>query len=192
MQIEQFVMAYGVEQDRLRAILPEGFTSLRPVLRINGEIRDGAEGYLEFNTAVEKDGVRGWLNIGRWDHVPFTRAGKTTVFRTELLEISFTGVGLVGGCPAEQDNAGCFFRDGSFQAAERVTANKEFCNCAFVWQLPGGASGVSIGRTLPAVPTEVKTVYPRQACTVEHTAVIPCDQVLGTYEVTFERVSSFK
>ena len=30
MQIEQFVMAYGVEQDRLRAILPEGFTSLRP------------------------------------------------------------------------------------------------------------------------------------------------------------------
>ena len=26
---EQFVMAYGVERDRLRAILPEGFTSLR-------------------------------------------------------------------------------------------------------------------------------------------------------------------
>ena len=31
MKIEQFVMAYGVEQDRLRAILPEGFFSLRPV-----------------------------------------------------------------------------------------------------------------------------------------------------------------
>ena len=46
MQIEQFVMAYGVEQDRLRAILPEGFTSLRPVLRIHGEIRDGAGSYL--------------------------------------------------------------------------------------------------------------------------------------------------
>lgn len=111
MQIEQFVMAYGVEQDRLRAILPEGFTSLRPVLRINGEIRDGAEGYLEFNTAVEKDGVRGWLNIGR---------------------------------------------------------------------------------TLPALPIEVKTVYPRQTCTVEHAAVIPYDQVLGTYKVTFDRVSSLK
>ena len=192
MQIEQFVMAYGVEQDRLRAILPEGITSLRPVLRINGEIRDGAEGYLEFNTAVEKDGVRGWLNIGSWDRVPFMRAGKTTVFRTALLENSFTGVGLAGGCPAEQDNAGCFFRDGSFQAAEHVTANKEFCDCAFVWQLPGGASGVSIGRTLPALPTEVKTVYPRQACTVEHAAVTPCDQVLGTYKVTFDRVSSLK
>lgn len=35
MKIEQFVMAYGVEQDQLRAILPEGFSSLRPVLRIS-------------------------------------------------------------------------------------------------------------------------------------------------------------
>ena len=61
-------MAYGVEQDRLRAILPDGFTSLRPVLRINAEIRDDTAGYVEFNTAVEADGVRGWLNIGCWDH----------------------------------------------------------------------------------------------------------------------------
>lgn len=37
MQATQFVMAHGVEQDRLRAILPEGAASLRPVLRINGE-----------------------------------------------------------------------------------------------------------------------------------------------------------
>lgn len=59
MKIEQFVMAYGVEQDRLRAMLPEGFASLRPVLRINAEIRDGRTGYVEFNTAVEKDGMRG-------------------------------------------------------------------------------------------------------------------------------------
>lgn len=59
MKIEQFVMAYGVEQDRLRAMLPEGFASLRPVLRINAEIRDGRTGYVEFNTAAEKDGMRG-------------------------------------------------------------------------------------------------------------------------------------
>lgn len=58
MKIEQFVMAYGVEQDRLRAMLPEGFASLRPVLRINAEIRDGRTGYVEFNTAAEKDGMR--------------------------------------------------------------------------------------------------------------------------------------
>ncbi len=63
MRTEQFVMAYGVEQDRLRAILPDGFISLRPVLRINAEIRGGKEGYIEFNTAVEKDGNKGWERI---------------------------------------------------------------------------------------------------------------------------------
>ena len=35
MTVEQFVMAYGAEQDRLRALLPECFTSLLQVLRIN-------------------------------------------------------------------------------------------------------------------------------------------------------------
>ena len=40
-------MAYGVEQDRLRALLPDGFSSLRPVLRINAELRDGKTGYVE-------------------------------------------------------------------------------------------------------------------------------------------------
>ena len=64
MKVEQYVMAYGAEQDRLRALLPEGFVSLRPVLRINAEVRDNEAGYLEFNTPVEKDGKRGWLNIG--------------------------------------------------------------------------------------------------------------------------------
>ena len=59
MHVQQFVMAYGVEQDRLRALLPDGFSSLRPVLRINAEIRDGKTGYVEFNTAAEKNGVRG-------------------------------------------------------------------------------------------------------------------------------------
>lgn len=69
MKIEQYVMAYGVEQDRLRAILPDGFVSLRPVLRINAEIRDNRIGYVEFNTAIEKDGNKGWLNIGYWDNI---------------------------------------------------------------------------------------------------------------------------
>lgn len=70
MTVEQFVMAYGAEQDRLRALLPEGFASLRPVLRINAEVRDGKTGALEFNTAAEKADNRGWVNIGRWDDVP--------------------------------------------------------------------------------------------------------------------------
>lgn len=83
MTVEQFVMAYGAEQDRLRALLPEGFTSLRPVLRINAEVRDG--------------------------------------------------------------------------------------------------------KTLPAIPEEETTHYEKAAFTVENAAVIPCTQVLGAYQVTFER-----
>ena len=96
MKVEQYVMAYGIEQDRVRAILPEGFVSLRPVLRINAEIRDEKNGYVEFNTAVEKDGKKGWLNIGYWENVPFTRNGKTTIFQTDFLALSFTGVAVEG------------------------------------------------------------------------------------------------
>ena len=90
MQVEQFVMAYGVEQDRLRALLPEGFTSLRPVLRINAELRQGAQetAYLEFNTAVEHEGRRGWLNIGHWegDTLSVSREGKTVTFALQAFD----------------------------------------------------------------------------------------------------------
>ena len=151
MKVEQYVMAYGVEQDRIRAILPDGFTSLRPVLRINAEIRDDREGYVEFNVPVERDGNRGWLNISHWDDVPFFREGKKVVFKTEFLEISFTGVGIEGSCPAGND-----------------------------------AHGVSSGKTLPAYPTDVKNVYPKEAFTAENAAKIPCKQVLGTYGGVFE------
>ena len=89
MTVEQFVMAYGAEQDRLRALLPEGFASLRPVLRINAEVRDGKTGALEFNTAAEKADNRGWVNIGRWDDVSFTKDGKKTTFTPPELTISF-------------------------------------------------------------------------------------------------------
>ena len=190
MNVTQFVMAYGAEQDRLRAILPEGFVSLRPVLRINAEIRDGRTGYVEFNTAVEKGGVRGWLNIGCWEDVPFRQEGKRTVFETAFLTISFTGVGIEGSCPAEKDNAGCFFPSAvpELRAPETVTANKEFCDCTFAWHFSKeDAHGVSIGKTLPAIPTEVQTVYPRQTFTAANAAAIPCQQVLGSYMVELTR-----
>lgn len=190
MRVEQYVMAYGVEHDRLRAILPDGFISLRPVLRINAEVRDDSVGYLEFNTAVEKDGQRGWLNIAFWTDVPFSRCGRTVTFSPAGLKIAFTGVGLQGGCPAEKDNSGCFFLDDEprFLPAERITANKEFCDCTFAWCMDGaGASGSSIGMTLPAIPEQVMTVYPKKALTVENAALIPCKQVLGSYVVRFTR-----
>lgn len=92
MNVTQLVMAYGVEQDRLRALLPEGYRSLQPVLRANAELRQGHPAYVELNTAVERDGVRGWLNIARWNGAD----GKTVTFTTPLLEIAFTGVGIPG------------------------------------------------------------------------------------------------
>ena len=190
MEVEQFVMAYGAEQDRLRALLPEGFVSLRPVLRMNGEIRNGGTGWLELNTAVEHRGVRGWLNIACWQDVSFRRMGETVEFSAPLLDISFTGVGIQGGCPAEKDNGGCFFlREGEewLRLPETVTANKEFCDCRFAWKMPGGASGVSLGKTLPAIPEEERTRYPRRALTAENAGEIPCRQVLGAYRVRLER-----
>lgn len=201
MRIEQYVMAYGVEQDRLRAILPEGFVSLRPVLRINAEIREAdadggtsensaAVGYLEFNTAVEKDSVKGWLNIGHWEDVPFARDGKTVVFENDAIKISFTGVGIAGSCPAEKDNGGCFFLDmePQLRSPEPILSDKEFCDCEFRWKFAEDAAhGKSIGKTLPAVPTEVRKIYPKQDLTPENAAAITCDQVLGTYVVRFDR-----
>ena len=190
MTVEQFVMAYGAEQDRLRALLPEGFISLRPVLRINAEIRGGRAGYLEYNTAAEKNGVRGWVNIGRWDDVPFIKNGKETTFSLPELTIVFTGVGIEGGCPAEKDNAGCYYvADGraEFVPAEKIGANKEFCNCEFAWHFDSGAHGVSLGRTLPAIPEEETAHYEKVPFTVENAAVIPCTQVLGADRVACER-----
>lgn len=187
MKIEQFVMAYGVEQDRLRAILPDGFVSLRPVLRINAEVRDDSVGYVEFNTAVEKDGNRGWLNIGSWNNVPFERNGKETIFRTNFLEISFKGVGIAGSCPAEKDNAGCYFGE-KLRKPEIITVNKEFCDCYFAWSVAeNDAHGESIGKTLPAIPADIIKVYPREDFTVENAVKIPCEQVLGAYVVVFDR-----
>ena len=191
MRIEQFVMAYGVEQDRLRAILPDGFSSLRPVLRLNAEIQNGEFGYVEFHTAVEKDGVRGWLNIGCWHRVPFVRSGRTVTFRTDFLELTFTGVGLEGACPAEKDNGGCYYWDGAVYALrkpETVFVKKEFCDCTFQWRFSEqDAHGKSVGKTLPAIPTEATVVYPKVSFTVNNAVRIPCDQVLGAYTVVFDR-----
>ena len=116
--------------------------------------------------------------------------GKKTTFTLPELTISFTGVGIEGGCPAEKDNVGCYYlKDGTFTLvpAEKITANKEFCDCEFAWRFAGGAHGVSLGKMLPAIPEEETTHYEKAAFTVENAAVIPCTQVLGAYQVTFER-----
>jgi len=190
---EQFVMAYKVEQDRLRAMMPEGFESLRPVLRINAEICGGRI-YLEFNTPVAAYGKRGWLNIDNWSssetEISYIRNGSNVRFDTLFIEITFTGIGIEGGCPAEKDNCGCWFmKDGVYELVhpEKIDARKEFCDCSFQWKFQeGDAHGVSIGgKTLPAATTGPSRTYDKIPLTAETAAHIKCEQMLGQYKVIF-------
>jgi hypothetical protein len=188
-------MAYEAEQDRIRAMLPEGYTSLRPVLRINSEIRNGSVLYIEFNTPVEADGRRGWLNIANWkstrDDIRYEKTddGKVSII-SQFLELSYKGTGLEGGCPAEKDNEGCYYigNDLEFRPAEKIEENKEFCDCSFRWKFhEGDAEGVSLGKTLPANYEEPANEYPKCDLSAENVAAIPCRQVLGAYIVRFTR-----
>ena len=193
MNIEQFVMAYSADQDMIRAILPEGFTSLRPVLRINTEIRNDRVVYVEFNAPVESMNKRGWLNIGCWDSensdLTFRKEEGTVRIESPFLTIKYKGVGLEGGCPAEKDNDGCFFIKGTtleFRHARVITENKEFCDCEFAWHFgEKDAHGVSIGKTLPAYYEEPAHILDKKEFTAENAAAIPCRGVLGSYIVRF-------
>ena len=98
----------------------------------------------------------------------------------------------MGGCPAERDNDGCFYRRGGetvFVPAETIQADRAFCGCRFRWSFsPTDAQGASQGdRTLPAIPTPSQVQYPRRDLTPQTAAAIPCLQVLGAYAVTFQR-----
>ena len=131
-------MAYEVEQDRLRAMLPEGYESLRPVLRINAEVRGGNQCHVELNTAVRHDGKRGWLNIAHWqspdDDIHFKHDGATTCFVAPFLRIAFTHTGIAGGCPAEHDNDGCFFLTPEVNFEKREASGKYVCSiCGYVY-----------------------------------------------------------
>lgn len=198
MKIEQFVMAYQVEQDKLRALLPKGFESLRPVLRINAEIRKVNETetiYLEFNIPVAAFEKRGWLNIAHWESsttdISCKRSGKAVTFSFSALEITYTGVGIEGGCPAEKDNDGCFFMGAQkdFVSNEKIDSNKEFCDCEFMWKFADNdAHGISIGsESVPAFATMSKKQYEKRELSAETAASIECERILGSYVVCFER-----
>lgn len=191
MKVEQFVMAYKIEQDRIRAMLPADFESLRPVLRINAEIRDEKGVCLEFNTPVASENRRGWLNIANWSEengLTFRREGKKVTISAPFFELVYQGVGIQGGCPAERDNDGCFFGDGIFRLNEKINENKEFCDCEFAWKFhENDACGKSEGKTIPALKEDITADYEKLALTAENAAAIPCEQVLGAYIVRFER-----
>jgi len=187
MKVEQFVMAYRADHEKIKALLPQGFESLRPVLRINAEIltdsRQADKGatyyYIEFNTPVAHDGKRGWLNLGNWDSmstdIKVTRKSRDgegrlcVTFDFGLLTLTHTGTGKEGGCPAESDNDGCFYLDGDdeeFRPAEKVEECKEYTDCEFEWKLRG---------QFPKVP-------------LFEAINIKCEEILGAYMVEFERL----
>lgn len=195
MKIEQYVMAYKVEQDRIRAMLPTGFESLRPVIRFNAEITNATEFYIELNTPVRAYGKQGWLNIGKWSSSDCTinceKDGSRTTFTTDFLKLSFVGVGILGGCPAENSNDGCFygFEADSLVPPEKIEERKEFCDGEFSFCFStDDAHGESYGgKTLPAISEEPRNVYPHIELTARNVAKIKCQQMLGQYKVAFER-----
>jgi len=187
--VEQYVMAYRADHDEIKALLPEGYESLRPVLRINVEVITDPEGYdpeyiyIEFNTPVAAAGKRGWLNLTAWDNewtdIVGIKGEEFTRFiadfdGTEFLDIEFRGTGREGGCPKENDNDGIFFieadsGDTTFAEAEEILEHKEYCDCKFTWQMPDSDDFTD------------KPELIRQA------AGIKCDEVLGAYRVNFIR-----
>lgn len=185
MKVEQFVTAYRADHNKIKALIGDEYESLRPVLRLNIEIiHDDVRGEyvrIEYNTPVASKGKRGWLNLMLWEspkvNIDYTitdkhfgeptpgtdgiTRGMTTEFKTDFLLISFTGVGIEGGCPAESDNDGCYYiSDGitTFVPSESILSQKEYCDCELSW-----------------------TGYLHDAMK------IPIDENLGAYKVTFER-----
>jgi len=164
-------------------------------MRINTEIRDETEFYIELNTPVKAYGKQGWLNIDNWDSkrhsITCEKDGNKTTFKTDFLSITFIGVGITGGCPAEKSNDGCFYGTGldSLVLPEMIQSNKEFCNLEFAFSFSEeDAHGESYGgKSLPAIPEEIRTVYPGIELSAENAAKIRCEQVLGQYKVIFER-----
>ena len=157
MTVEQFVMAYSAEQDRLRVLLSEGFASLRPVLRINAEVRDGKTG----GSRVQH--CRGKSRQSRLgQHRPL---GRCSLYEGRQKDDLYAAGAddLVhrrrhrGRLPCGKGQRRRYYlKDGTFTLvpAEKITANKEFCDCEFAWRFAGGAHGVSLGKMLPAIPGE--------------------------------------
>ena len=217
MRVEQYVMAYSADWDKIKKILPTGFNSLRPVLRINAELMENVDKLagrsfkrVEFNTPIEYEGKKGWLNLVTWENdcnsvirdreiynipkmyanIQACKSGKVTTITAkydefEFLNIEFTGVGKIGGCPKENDNDGTFHlknilqcEDGflrentdntKFVEVEKIDESKEYCDCSFSWNKP-----------------EPKD-YPLGYKMIEKICEIECKEILGAYVVNFDR-----
>lgn len=187
-KVEQYVMAYRADHDAIKKLLPEGFESLRPVLRVNAEIVIDEE-YgdefvnVEFNTPVEAAGMRGWLNLITWEsgfaEIHCVKGPQTTSFTLcypdgNFLDVDFTRTGKEGGCPHEEDNEGTFYIDEildetSFMEVEEIDSPKEYCEAAIEWNTPE------------------YEFFDAKDDMVRYAMDIPVEEILGAYVVEFER-----
>ncbi len=188
MRIKQFSMAYSVNPEVLNAILPAGYASLRPWLRIDAEIREDHSSCLGLSTPVVRNGKRGWLVIDRWDDVPYACIEKVIEFKTDFLEISFKRLGVNGHYRAGKDIEGYFSLDNPDELIPMpsIRTHKEYCDCVFKWTFSkSDASGSSDKRprrrgALQQVMPDIGTDF-----SAENVAKIPCDAVLGAFAVRF-------
>ncbi|MGN0701745.1 MAG: hypothetical protein ACI4KL_00980 [Lentihominibacter sp.] len=164
MKIKQYVMAYRADHEMIKELMPKGFESTRPVLRINVECYDGDDdwGYVELNTPVSLKGRKGWLNIAAWLEKP------------EYMHLEFTPNGKVGGCPYETEEEGCFYWDYEtgkygFLEAEKISESKEYCQCTLSWDLP------------PA------NAFYDDDERIRRFLRLPVEEILGAYTVEFNR-----
>jgi hypothetical protein len=118
--VEQYVVVYSGDQEKIAALLPEGYESSDNVLRIEVEVvndLDGMEGeqiFIEVNTPVEGEDGPEWLELVSWESMWTDIFGMTDGTFTR-----FTA-----------DFDGTEFLDITF------TENDGECDCQFRWQDP--------------------------------------------------------
>lgn len=165
MTVEQFVMAYGAEQDRLRACCRRALPRCGRCCASTRRCATAKRGLSSSTLPRKKTTIAAGSTSAAGTMFPFTKDGKKTTFTLPELTISFTGVGIEGGCPAEKDNVGCYYlKDGTFTLvpAEKITANKEFCDCEFAWRFAGARTVSALAKRCPPSPKRRRRTMKRR------------------------------
>ena len=118
--IEQYIVIYEADQEKIENLLPEGYESSDNVLRIEVEVvndLDGMEGeqiFIEVDTPVKGEDGPEWLELVSWENMWTDIFGMTDGYFTR-----FTA-----------DFDGTEFLDITF------TEHDGECDCRFRWQMP--------------------------------------------------------
>lgn len=218
-QVEQYVTAYRVEQEALLGLLPPGYRSLRPVLRLNVELLTQVQWLagravhrVELVTPVEYRGKKGWLNLVTWeDDVDSVLAGRDIYgipkcfaqmeIRREGEELTLTA----------RDHGFPFLTIAFHRAGVQGGCPKEADNEGTFYPrwLPNvedrGKADVDYTSFIGVETIEEGKEYcdcrftwrqptfqemPAQYAMVEAICAVPCQEILGAYAVSFPRTKN--